>query len=120
MNSVSPSSTLTQADFSPQEDALSALRSIPDAKGQRDLAEKLGWSLGKANYVLAALVEKGWVKAERFVSNRNKSGYRYFLTNDGANHKLVLAKSFILRKKREYEELEREVHEMEKHQGCSP
>jgi EPS-associated MarR family transcriptional regulator len=50
---------------------------------QRDLARELGVSLGKANYCLRALVDKGWIKASNFRNSRNKAAYAYLLTPRG-------------------------------------
>ena len=50
---------------------------------QRELAKELGISLGKTNYCVQALLQKGWVKATNFTSNRNKGAYRYLLTPSG-------------------------------------
>ncbi|TPE54299.1 MarR family EPS-associated transcriptional regulator [Maribrevibacterium harenarium] len=76
---------------------------------QRELAKRLGISLGKANYCLKALMEKGLVKAENFKNNPQKSGYLYLLTLHGLEEKAVLTKRFLKRKIKEHEELTAEI-----------
>lgn len=90
---------------------LRVLTERPDIN-QRELARKLGLSLGKANYCLRALVEKGWVKVENFGSSRNKLGYAYVLTPNGLRARARATVSFLARKQREYEQLEREIAQL--------
>ena len=70
---------------------------------QRELAEYLGVSLGKANYCLKALITKGQVKASNFKNNKNKRQYLYLLTPQGLEDKARITVSFLNRKIREYE-----------------
>ena len=77
----------------------------------------MGFSLGKVNFILKALIDKGLVKTEKFISSNNKIKYRYLLTEKGIKEKITLTKKFIERKKREYEELERELVEDEMKRG---
>jgi EPS-associated MarR family transcriptional regulator len=72
---------------------------------QRDIASALGISLGKVNYVLRALIDKGLIKTERFINSRNKWAYRYLLTPRGIKEKLRLTRDFVKRKIKEYESL---------------
>ena len=72
---------------------------------QRDISTKTGISLGKVNYVLKALINKGLVKTENFINSRNKRAYRYLLTSKGIRAKLKLTRDFVQRKIREYETL---------------
>jgi len=81
---------------------------------QRDLSKKLGLSLGKINYVLNALLDKGLVKAKRFKNAKNKLAYMYILTPEGLVTKLDLTHSFLLRKMTEYDALKQEIEEMKK------
>lgn len=81
---------------------------------QRELAETLGISLGKANYCLKALIDKGWVKAQNFKNSRNKLGYVYLLTPSGIAQKAELTVHFLRRKVKEYEALEGEIAQLEK------
>lgn len=79
---------------------------------QRELARELGISLGKANYCLKALIEKGLVKARNFSSNPNKMGYAYILTPSGIEEKASITMRFLRRKVDEYERLEREIEHL--------
>lgn len=79
---------------------------------QRDLSRELGVSLGKVNYCLKALIDKGWVKAKNFKNSQNKLAYRYLLTPHGVKQKSVIAKNFLKRKLIEYEELQREIESL--------
>ena len=76
---------------------------------QRELASKLGLSLGCINYCLSALVDKGLVKAKNFSENRSKLKYAYLLTSTGIREKTTLTYRFLRRKMQEYEELESEI-----------
>jgi EPS-associated MarR family transcriptional regulator len=79
---------------------------------QRELADRLGVSLGKANYLLNALIEKGLIKARNFKNSKNKAAYAYILTPDGIDEKARVAVRFLRRKEQEYEELRREIEEL--------
>lgn len=76
---------------------------------QRDLAHQLGISLGKVNYCLRALIEKGWVKAANFRRSSNKVAYAYLLTPRGIEEKARVTAQFLMRKVAEYEALEKEI-----------
>ena len=76
---------------------------------QRDLAQAMGVSLGKANYCLNALMEKGLVKLERFRANTDKRHYAYLLTPAGIREKTRITLAFLRRKLAEYELLEKEI-----------
>ena len=78
---------------------------------QRQLAEDLGFSLGKLNYCLKALQEKGLVKLENFKKNPKKINYFYVLTPEGIAEKSKLTINFMKRKMREYDELKKELEE---------
>ncbi len=92
-----------------EELTLSVLRNIDTLTTQKSLADELGLSVGKVNYVLKALIEKGLIKAENFFVNKNKNQYKYLLTDDGIKEKVSLTKKFIIRKKAEYEELQKDL-----------
>jgi len=79
---------------------------------QREIASELGISLGKTNYCLRALTEKGFVKARNFRRSTNKMRYIYKLTPKGLEHKARLTLAFLERKQREYESLRREIDEL--------
>jgi len=79
---------------------------------QREAAEALGVSLGKANYCFRALMQKGWVKARNFRNSRNKIGYVYLLTPQGIEEKMRVTRRFLDRKLREYDALVEELAEL--------
>jgi EPS-associated MarR family transcriptional regulator len=81
---------------------------------QRDLSQKLGLSLGKVNYVLNALLDKGLVKAKRFKNSKNKRAYMYILTPQGITQKMDLTYHFLKRKIEEYDTLKNEIEELQK------
>jgi len=76
---------------------------------QRNLALRLGVSVGKVNYCLRALMDKGWVKANNFRSSQNKLAYAYLLTPRGATAKAKLARAFLARKEAEFEQMKNEI-----------
>ena len=78
---------------------------------QREMAEDLGFSLGKLNYCLKSLKEKGLVKMKNFNSNSNKIGYVYILTPKGIKEKTKLTINFMKKKMKEYDELKKELNE---------
>ena len=94
------------------------------AASQRRLAERLGVSVGKVNFCLRALVDKGWVKAQNFRRSDNKWAYAYLLTPHGVGAKLQLTRDFLARKEREFEALGRQIHalrdELEDHGALPP
>ena len=76
---------------------------------QRELAEKLGISVGGLNYCLRALMEKGLVKMKNFATSKNKFGYVYVLTPTGMAEKAAITHRFLQRKMDEYEALKAEI-----------
>jgi len=78
---------------------------------QRKIAQELGYSLGKVNYLISSLVEKGVVKLQRFIKSKNKLGYRYILTPKGIKEKYRITKEFLKRKIQEYDLLQKEIQE---------
>ena len=78
-------------------------------QSQRDLAEQLGFSLGKLNYCLKALKAKGLIKMNNFKNNKNKINYIYVLTPKGISEKTKLTINFMKRKMKEYDELRKEL-----------
>ncbi len=93
------------------QDYLNILRKINSSSGisQRNLAKELGFSLGKLNYCLQALKNKGFVKIKNFQKNPNKLNYAYILTPKGISEKTQLTISFMKRKMKEYDELKDEL-----------
>ena len=79
---------------------------------QRELAREMGVSLGKVNYCVSALIEKGWVKARNFQNNNNKLSYAYLLTPSGIEQKATITLHFLRRKMDEYESLKKEIAEL--------
>ena len=79
-------------------------------QSQRELASNLDFSLGKLNYCLKALKEKGLVKMKNFSSNKNKIGYAYILTPKGIKEKTKLTINFMKKKMKEYDELKKELN----------
>ena len=93
------------------EDHFDVLRKIqkkPEST-QRELAEELGFSLGKLNYCLKALQSKGLIKIENFKKNPNKLNYFYVLTPKGISEKTKLTLNYMKRKMKEYDELKKEL-----------
>lgn len=76
---------------------------------QRELARELGMSLGRTNYCLQSLIEKGWIKATNFKNSRNKIAYMYLLTPRGIERKTQVTLRFLKRKLEEYESLRAEI-----------
>ena len=93
------------------QDHLNLLREInkkPESS-QRELAEELGFSLGKLNYCLQALKVKGLIKIRNFKKNPKKINYIYVLTPKGISQKTKLTINFMRRKMKEYDELKKEL-----------
>ena len=94
------------------QDYLNLLRKIKNKpeSSQRELAEELGFSLGKLNYCLRALKTKGLIKISNFKKNPNKINYIYVLTPKGITAKTQLTLNFMKLKMKEYDELRKEVN----------
>jgi len=92
---------------------LKILSENPDIS-QRELAEHVGVSLGKTNYCLQALKEKGLVKARNFKNNPDKRRYFYVLTPKGIEEKATVTARFLKRKMAEYETLKTEIEELKR------
>jgi len=90
---------------------LRQLTESPDLS-QRELALRLGLSLGKTNYCLRALIDKGWVKVNNFRNSQNKLAYAYVLTPSGLRAKTSVTTDFLRRKQLEFVQLEREIAEL--------
>ena len=91
-----------------QFDILRKINLKPNSS-QRELASELGFSLGKLNYCLRALKNKGLIKIKNFKTNPNKLGYAYILTPKGISIKTRLTLNFMKRKMQEYDELKSEI-----------
>ncbi len=94
-----------------EEIELQVLRSIGKVTSQRTIADEIGYSVGKVNYVLKKLIEKGLVKADRFVNSDSKIQYKYLLTPSGIKEKITLTDKFIEIKKEEYDNLQKQKKE---------
>ena len=79
---------------------------------QRELAEKLGISLGKTNYCMQALINRGLIKAKNFKNSANKRAYLYILTPKGIEAKAKISVRFLQRKIEEYESLSQEIEQL--------
>ena len=108
-----PSSELLPPD---SEDVLKILNVIKDdpALSQRELSSRLGISLGKVNYLIKSLIEKGLVKVDSFRNATNKISYLYKLTPSGIEEKARTTYYFLRRKMEEYERLEREIRDLQR------
>jgi EPS-associated MarR family transcriptional regulator len=95
-----------------REDHFELLRIIQKRPqySQRELAEELGFSLGKLNYCLKALQKKGLVKLQNFKKNPKKMNYFYVLTPEGISEKTKLTINFMKRMMNEYDELKKELN----------
>ena len=95
------------------QDELNVMRKINENPNltQRDLAEELGFSLGKLNYCLKELKIKGFIKMNNFKKSKNKMKYIYVLTPGGIAAKTKLTLNFMKRKMQEYDELKKEINE---------
>ena len=102
---MNPSTTETHLKL------LRHLEENPDVT-QRELARELGISLGKANYCLKALINKGLIKAKNFKNSANKRAYLYILTPKGIEAKVHISVKFLQRKVQEYEALRREIEQL--------
>lgn len=95
---------------------LKLLEADPHAS-QRRIADELGISLGRVNYCLQALVQRGLVKVNNFRNSDNKRGYLYLLTPRGLEEKAVVTARFLRLKLDEYETLKRELDELQREAG---
>jgi EPS-associated MarR family transcriptional regulator len=98
------------------QDHLNILRKIKKkpSSSQRELANDLGFSLGKLNYCLRALKQKGHIKINNFKNNPKKINYIYVLTPKGIAHKAKLTLNFMKLKMTEYDELRSELEKEKK------
>ncbi|MDQ6964012.1 MAG: MarR family EPS-associated transcriptional regulator [Mariprofundales bacterium] len=95
---------------------LKVIDQMPDAS-QRQLAAEIGVSLGKINYCLKALMQKGVVKVRNFSGSKSKRAYAYYLTPDGMRVKARLTRNFFRRVEAEYVMLKREVEQLPDEDG---
>jgi len=97
------------------EEALQIIREIDRSPetSQRELSSRLGISLGKVNFLINALIGKGFVKVENFKKSSNKIAYLYNLTPRGIEEKTRMTYHFLKRKTQEYEQLEQEIRQLQ-------
>ena len=101
--------------MTPSEQAHLRVLKIVEAEpaiSQRQLAERLGVSLGKVNYLMKALLDKGHIKAGNFLRAESKLKYVYLLTPEGIVAKLQLTRSYLARKEQEYVAMKGEIEAM--------
>jgi EPS-associated MarR family transcriptional regulator len=93
---------------------LKLLRKLEENPGytQRELSQEMGVSLGKVNYCIKKLTEKGWLKFGNFSRNKKKSNYLYLLTPKGIEEKTILTLKFLKLKINEYEALKKEIDKL--------
>src|SRR5690606_32719323 len=105
-----------------EESHLKVLRLLEADPGlsQRDLSQALGISLGKTNYCMRALLDKGLIKMQNFRNNDNKFGYAYLLTPAGIATKAELTRNFLKIKIREYEVLRQEIEQLKTEASRTP
>jgi EPS-associated MarR family transcriptional regulator len=99
------------------QDQLNVMRKIDENRNltQRDLAEELGFSLGKLNYCIKELQIRGFIKMNNFRKSKNKMKYIYMLTPGGITAKTKLTINFMKRKMQEFDELKKELEKSKKH-----
>jgi EPS-associated MarR family transcriptional regulator len=105
---------MPKVPFVYQEAHFKVLRLLEDnpQMNQRDLAAAAGVSLGKTNYCINALLEKGLIKVQNFKSNKRKLAYAYLLTPAGIAEKAALTQRFLTRKMEEYDALKAEIDQL--------
>jgi EPS-associated MarR family transcriptional regulator len=81
---------------------------------QRDLADAMGVSVGKINYCMRAVIERGWIKAKNFSKSKNKRAYAYYLTSKGVEEKAKVTTRFLKHKMAEYRELREEIKRLKR------
>ena len=94
-----------------KNDILSILRKLynTNSLSQRQIAKRVGLSLGKLNYCMKELKQKGLIKYYNFKNNKNKKNYLYILTPKGISYKTKLTINFMKKKMKEYDDLKKEV-----------
>jgi len=97
-----------------REEFLQLLREINDSPEmtQRELSSRMGISLGKVNFLMKALIDKGHIKVNNFKNSNNKKAYLYYITPKGFEEKARITYYFLKRKMKEYEEIEVEIRKL--------
>jgi len=112
MRAVQSVNALPMLDETTHYSLLKTLEENPGLS-QRDLAKRLGISLGKVNFCLNALVQKGNLKINNFRNSENKLAYAYLLTPSGIEQKARMTVEFLKLKVQEYERLKKEIEELQ-------
>jgi EPS-associated MarR family transcriptional regulator len=81
---------------------------------QRSLAQKLNVSLGKVNYILSGLVEKGLIRAKKLKNNPDKIRWQYLLTPQGMKEKINITSEYLSKRMKEFEQIQQEIEELKK------
>jgi EPS-associated MarR family transcriptional regulator len=100
-----------------QEDAKFRVFQIINENPQmttREIAQKVGISNGSAYYLLTSLIEMGFIKLSNFKESSQKIKYSYLITPKGIREKSLVSRKFLVRKKQEYEQLKKEIIELER------
>jgi EPS-associated MarR family transcriptional regulator len=114
MNAIGQGMSVQTFDQLENEETLHIFREISKSPEltQRELSSRLGISLGKVNFLINALIRKGFIKVENFKKSSNKIAYFYNLTPVGIEEKSRMTYHFLKRKMREYEQLELEIQQL--------
>jgi len=106
----------------PQDKVLTLLKEIESNAHltQRDLSRMMAISLGKINFLMNALVDKGWIEMKNFKESKNKLGFVYLLTPNGIRTKIHLTQQFLQWKMDEYEKLKGEIEALKKEVDSIP
>lgn len=112
---MSPLLSMSEKDFNHQDTYLKVLRLLEanPQMSQRELAAAVGVSLGKTNFCLNALLDKGLLKMQNFQNSKRKLAYAYLLTPTGIAEKTALTGRFLKRKMDEYELLKAEIESLQ-------
>ena len=114
MNAIGQKMSVLTSDQLENEETLQIIREINRSPemSQRELSSRLGISLGKVNFLINALIRKGFVKVDNFKKSSNKIAYLYNLTPRGIEEKSRMTYLFLKRKMKEYEQLELEIRQL--------
>src|SRR3989304_5065943 len=114
MNAIGQEMSVPTPDQLENEGTLHIIREINRSPemSQRELSSRLGISLGKVNFLINALIRKGFVKVDNFKKSSNKIAYLYNLTPRGIEEKSRITYLFLKRKMKEYEQLELEIRQL--------
>ena len=99
------------SDYSISEESLDLLHILQKGTNlsQRQIAKEIGFSVGKVNYCLKALINIGFIKIENFNKSDQKLKYAYIITPKGSQKKIIISKKYIAKKIQEYEKLKKYI-----------